>query len=321
MVVRHLGESAPQVPTRVLNGSGTRISALMLGVAGWARGVTDEAAHEMVRTYLAAGGHTFETSDAHDGAAEIRLREALAGCPREEHQIVARSGRHGARVFAPGPDTSRGGLMAALDATLERLDTEHVDLWLVDGHDGVTPVAEIASSLEWAITSGRATDVGIADVPAWQAVDLSHELSTRGIRLVAHTIEHHLLRADARDAVAAASSRGHAVMAGAGLARGVLTGKYRHGTPPDSRRAAGVLTPSGASRETTRAVVESLATAADGLGVHPAELALAWSLHAPGIDAVMAGARTPHQLRVALRAADLTVPREIVVALDEVAGA
>lgn len=321
MVVRHIGDAAPRVPTRVLNGSGTRVSAFVLGVSGWARGVTAESAQEMARTYLAAGGHTFEMNDVDAGAAEVRLREALEGRRREEYQLVARNGRHGALPFAPGPDTSRAGLMAALDATLERLGTEHVDLWLVEGDDGVTPSVEVASALEWAVTTGRASDVGLSDVPAWRAVDVSHMLAARGVHLVAHAVEHHLLRADATDVVEAAAARGYGVIAGAGLARGVLTGKYRHGTPADSRRASGDLVASGASRETTRAVVESLATAADGLGVHPAELALAWSLHAPGIDAVVAGSRTAAQLRVALRAGELSVPREIVVALDEVAGA
>ncbi len=206
MVVRHIGDAAPRVPTRVLNGSGTRVSAFVLGVSGWARGVTVESAQEMASTYLAAGGHTFETNDVDAGAAEVRLREALEGRRREEYQLVARNGRHGALPFAPGPDTSRAGLMAALDATLERLGTEHVDLWLVEGDDGVTPSVEVASALEWAVTTGRASDVGLSDVPAWRAVDVSHLLAARGVHLVAHAVEHHLLRADATDVVEAAAS-------------------------------------------------------------------------------------------------------------------
>ena len=84
MVVRHIGDAAPRVPTRVLNGSGTRVSAFVLGVSGWARGVTAESAQEMASTYLAAGGHTFETNDVDAGAAELEFPD-LAEQPELAH--------------------------------------------------------------------------------------------------------------------------------------------------------------------------------------------------------------------------------------------
>lgn len=322
MTVRTIGEAQPHVPTNLLGETGARVSAIGLGTAGWGASFDETAAREIVEAYLDAGGFTVEVSDVAGGASETIVRQTLVSRQdRENYVLVARSGRHSARRFAPGVDTSRSALMGALDASLARLGVEHVDLWLVDGLDGVTPVDEVAATLDWAVQSGRATQVGIADVPAWQVVDLSHHLARRNIALAADSQEHHLLRRDVDDHLAAAQSRGHGVIAGAGLAGGVLTGKYRHGTPADSRRAGGESLAAARLTNSARSIVESLATAADGLGVHPSELALAWQLHVDGIDTVLVGARTPAQLRIAVRAGALTVPQEILDALDEVSRA
>lgn len=311
-----------RVDLTTLGSSGARISRVILGARAWGGVVDGERALEMVSLYREAGGFTFEVSDAYGGEAEDVLGSALAGTAREESFLIARSGRGplGVRTSAGRVDTSRRALMAGLDATLSRLDTEHLDLWLVDGFDESTPSHEVAETMEWALSSGRATYVGISDVPAWRAVDISHELAARKLRLTAHSIEHNLVRSAPDDgALAAARARGHGLLGGAALAEGVLSGKYRHGTPADSRRATGVLSMDKRHFTTdARAIVESLATAAEGLGVHPSELALAWQLRQDGLDALMVGARTPAQLRVLLRSDALVVPDEILAVLDEV---
>lgn len=319
----HLHDDRPHVDVATLGASGARVSRVVLGVSGWGGSVDAERGAEVVDTYRDAGGFTLEVGDTDGGVAEELLSEIVGGRhARDEVFLIGRSGRGSHSVPVPGSsgDTSRRALMAGLDASLARLGTEHLDLWLVDGFDGVTPSAEVAETMEWALTSGRATYVGVGDVPAWRAVDLSHELATRRIRLAAHATEYSLLERSAdTDVVDAARTRGHGVLGGSALAGGALTGKYRHGTPADSRRAAGVvpLQPRhfGAS---ARSVVESLATAAEGLGVHPSELALAWQLRQEGLDALMVGARTPAQMRVLLRAGQLVVPDEILAVLDEV---
>lgn len=311
-----------RVGLTTLGTSGARISRVVMGARAWGGVVDAERAREMVSLYREAGGFTLEVSDADGGAAEGLLGDAIAGTAREELFFIGRSGRGalGVPLAAGRLDTSRRALMAGLDATLSRLSTEHLDLWLVDGFDGFTPTHEVAETMEWALTSGRATYVGISDVPTWRAVDLSHELAGRNLRLAAHSIEHNLVSSRPDDGcVEAARARGHGLLGGAALAEGVLSGKYRHGTPADSRRATGAL--SMDQRHFTppaRAVVESLVTAAEGLGVHPSELALAWQLRQEGLDALMVGARTPAQLRVLLRAGGLVVPDEILAVLGEV---
>lgn len=305
-----------------LGTSGARISRVVIGTRAWGGVVDAERAREMVSLYREAGGFTLEVSDADGGAAENVVGSAITAVAREELFLIGRTGRGplGMPLAGERVDTSRRALMAGLDATLSRLGTEHLDLWLVDGFDQRTPSHEVAETMEWALSSGRATYVGISGVPTWRAVDLSHELASRNLRLAAHSIEHNLVRAAPDDGCVAASRvRGHGLLGGAALAEGVLSGKYRHGTPADSRRATGALSMDQRHfAPPARAIVESLVTAADGLGVHPSELALAWQLRQEGLDALMVGARTPAQLRVLLRAGGLVVPDEIIAVLDEV---
>lgn len=325
MAVSRLFDEESRVPVTTLGRSGARVPRLVLGTQAWSTASALEATtvEKIVSAYLDAGGFALDVTDA-DGGENAERVSALLGplVARDETFLIGHCGRGPQTRVLPGTlgDTSRRGLMSALDALLSRLRTEHLDLWVIDGFDGVTPVEEIASTLEWAVSSGRATYVGVRGVAAWQAVDLSHALAARNLTLSAHEVEYSLLERSAEaDGVPAAASRGYGVLGGAPLAGGVLSGKYRHSTPADSRRAGGVVTmPSRHFGTHARSVVESLATAADGLGVNPAEVALAWALRADGVDALVIGARTTAQLKVLLRADALDLPHEIMAVLDEV---
>ena len=129
-----------------------------------------------------------------------------------------------------------------------------------------------------------------------------------------------LQRGIEREVVDAAEDAGLGILPWSPLGRGVLTGKYRHGTPADSRAAsshfASFISPY--LSDTGRRVVDAVCTAAEGLGVAPLEVALAWVRDRPGVVAPIVGARTAAQLRGALTVEDLTLPDEIVTALDEV---
>ena len=139
--------------------------------------------------------------------------------------------------------------------------------------------------------------------------------------IVAAQMEYSLLeRGIERELIPAAQSLGLGILAWSPLGRGVLTGKYRHGMPSDSR---------GANAETAgwvqvyldergRSIVDALAIAADGLGASPTEVALAWLRDRPGVVALILGARTNNQLIAALAAEELVLPDEILRALDEV---
>jgi aryl-alcohol dehydrogenase-like predicted oxidoreductase len=283
----------------------------------------DEAdAADTLRIFLDAGGTLVETAPAYgDGAAERVLGALLAGdVARRDLVLVARFGvpRAGGVV-----DRSRRGLLRSLDATLARLGTDDVDLLLLDGWDDTVPLEEALSAVEVAVTSGRSAYVGVSAPAGWQVARVAAwQECARRTPLVAAAAEWSLVARELeRELVPAALGSGLGVIAGAALGRGVLTAKYRHGIPADSRAASG---PSAAALEPllagrARSVVDAIVTAADGLGVPPMAVALAWLLGRPGLSSALVGERTPVQLRGILLADQVArVPDAIPAALDDV---
>ncbi len=302
--------------------SGLEVSRMGLGTMTWGRDTDEYEARDQFRMFLDAGGTLFDTADVYAGGASEELLGTLIAenGARDDVVIVTKAGgrRSGDRRF----DASRKHMLRALDGSLERLRTDHVDLWLVHGWDGVTPVEETLDALATAQSSGRARYVGVSNFAAWQ-LTLAAATARLGIQLslVANEVEYSLLaRADEADSVDAAASVGAGILAWSPLGRGVLTGKYRHGTPADSRGASPHFGGFVSEYLTVahRRVVDAVCTAAEGLGVAPVEVAIAWVRDRPGVASLLLGSRTAAQLRGALRAEDLELPAEIRLALDEV---
>ena len=203
---------------------------------------------------------------------------------------------------------------------------DHVDLWQVHGYDPHTPLEETMSALDFAVTSGRARYAGISNFSGWQTARAATWQGAWPGRapLVCAQVEYSLLeRGIEREVLPACAELGLGVLPWSPLGRGVLTGKYRHGRPADSRAAsphfelfvARYLDPRSS------AVVESVVTAAEGLGVSPLEVALAWVRDRPGVVAPILGARTVGQLLGALQVEEMTLPEEISRALSDVSAA
>jgi len=211
--------------------------------------------------------------------------------------------------------------MHQLETSLKRLGTPYVDLWLVHTWSDDTPLEETLSALEWAVTSGRARYVGVSNYSGWQTAHAATMMSAKRIPLVANEIEYSLLNRMPEDELAlAAQALGFGLLPWSPLGRGVLTGKYRHGIPADSRAASrdfSGLTGLNLSEEAGQ-IVDAVAIAAQGMNVSLAEIALAWVRDRPGVVAPIVGARTTGQLRTALASEDLELPTELVQALDDV---
>jgi aryl-alcohol dehydrogenase-like predicted oxidoreductase len=240
--------------------------------------------------------------------------------PRDDLVICTKAGisrRTGTRVV----DTSRRTLMHQLETSLSRMGTPYVDLWLVHAWSDETPLEETLSALEWAVTSGRARYVGVSNYSGWQAAHAATIMSANRIPLVANEIEYSLLNRLPEDELASASQGlGFGLLPWSPLGRGVLSGKYRHGIPADSRAASRDftgLTGLNLSEEAGQ-IVDAVAIAAQGMNVSPAEIALAWVRDRPGVVAPIVGARTTAQLKTALASEDLELPTELVQALDDV---
>ncbi|MFN8156515.1 MAG: aldo/keto reductase [Candidatus Nanopelagicales bacterium] len=305
---------------RPLGRSGLQVSRLALGTMTWGRDTDEHEARDQLVAFVEAGGTLVDTADVYaDGRSEQIVGSLLDEVGRDSVVLATKA------VSRPGTDrrrdASRGHLLGALDASLRRLGVDHVDLWQLHAWDPLTPVDETLGALDAAVASGKVRYVGISNYSGWQTAWVAASQSGRAARPVSTQMEYSLLqRGIEREVVGAAEAGGLGILPWSPLGRGVLTGKYRHGTPADSRAASSHFSSFIAPflGERSRLIVDAVCTAAEGLGVAPLEVALAWVRDRPGVVAPIVGARTAAQLRGALTVEQLELPDEIVTALDEV---
>jgi aryl-alcohol dehydrogenase-like predicted oxidoreductase len=308
---------------RPLGRAGLLVSRLGLGTMTWGRDTDPDDAAAQLKTFVDAGGNLVDTADVYgDGDAESVIGALLATVvPREELLLATKCGLRPSRERRR--DTSRGHLLRGLDGSLARLGVDYVDLWQVHGFDPETPLDETLGALDHAVSTGRARYVGISNFSGWQTAQAAtwQQAWPGRAPLVCAQVEYSLLeRGIEREVLPACQALGLGVLPWSPLGRGVLTGKYRHGRPADSRAASPhfELFVSRYLDPRCSAIVESVVTAADGLGVSPLEVALAWVRDRPCVVAPILGARSVGQLLGALQVEEIALPTEISQALDDV---
>ncbi|MGW4032152.1 aldo/keto reductase [Streptomyces sp. NPDC004838] len=309
---------------RHLGRTGLRVSRIGLGTLTWGRVTDEHDAADQLKAFWEAGGTLVDTADVYGGGdAEYLLGQLVERLvPRSDLVIATKAGG------VPDPDRrsdgSRGHLLSALDGSLERLGTDYVDLWQVHAFDPLTPLDETLQALDIAVTSGRARYAGVSNFCGWQlAKAATWQLASPGVRtrLASTQMEYSLLqRGVEREVLPAALDLGVGLLPSSPLGRGVLTGKYRGGTPADSRGASEQLAPfvEPYLDDTANGIVDAVTTAADGLATTALQVALAWVRDRPGVVAPIIGARNAQQLTEALSVEALTLPDEICQALDDV---
>jgi aryl-alcohol dehydrogenase-like predicted oxidoreductase len=309
---------------RRLGHSGLRVSRLALGTMTWGLATDEHEAKEQLRVFRDAGGTLIDTAAAYgDGASESMIGQLVGSADTRADVVLATKAGISRRSGEAKFDTSRRALLDQLDASLERLCTDHVDLWQVHRWTDDTPLEETLGALDFAVSSGRARYVGVSNYSGWQtARAVTWQQAWPGRAPVVSTqVEYSLLaRGIEREVLPAAEALGVGALAWSPLAAGVLTGKYRTGIPRDSRAASqdSARFMERFLHERGERIVDAVVTAADGLGVSAAEVALSWVRDAPGVTAPVVGARTAAQLRQSLAAERLTLPAEIRSALDDV---
>lgn len=309
---------------RHLGRSGLVVSRFGLGTMTWGRDTDEDDAAAQLVAFREAGGTLVDTANTYaDGESERLLGRLLDDVvPRAE--LVVATKAYG--VTGPTPmqrGTSRGSLLAALESSLRRLQVDHIDLWQLHAWDPVTPWEEALAALDAAVTAGKVRYVGVSNYSGWQlGAAAAHQRAWPGrAPLVADQVEYSLLqRGVEREVVPAALALGVGLLPWSPLGRGVLTGKYRGGSPADSRGSSERWRDFVAPYldADARSVVDAVLTAADGLGVSPVAVALAWVRDRPGVVAPVLGARTAAQLKGSLAAEALELPPEIRSALDDV---
>jgi aryl-alcohol dehydrogenase-like predicted oxidoreductase len=289
----------------------------------WGRDTDEHEASELLDTFLAAGGTLVDTADVYaDGESEKILGRLLIDTDRRQHVVLATKA-----VSRPSSDrrfdASRGHLLTSLNGSLRRLGVEHIDLWQLHAWDPLTPIDETLSAVDAAVSAGKVHYVGVSNYSGWQTATVAAIQAAIPGRVVpvSAQMEYSLLqRGVEREVIPALKAHGMGLIAWSALGRGVLSGKYRSGIPAESRAGNPVFASfvQPYLTEQARRIADAVATAADGLGVSSAEVALAWLRDQPAVTSALIGTRTVAQLRTALASEDLVIPLQISQALSDV---
>ncbi len=310
---------------RAVGDSGLQVSRLGLGTLTWGRDVAPPQGRALLRRFVEAGGSLVDTAAAYgNGDAERIIGRAIHTDLTRDDLVIATKGGFGVRDGRRVVDTSRAALLDDLAGSLRRLHTDHVDLWQLHAW-GAAPLEESLAAIDHAVSTGMVRYAGVSNFVGWQTAQAATWQAAFPGRapIVSGQVEYSLLARRAEvEVIPAVRAFGMGLFAWSPLGRGVLAGRYRTGIPRDSRGGQAhfswFVEPYLEAR--SRSVVEAVATAADGLDLSCAQVALLWTRDAPGVTAPRIGPRTVEQLDHLLETEELELPSEIVAALDDVSG-
>jgi aryl-alcohol dehydrogenase-like predicted oxidoreductase len=312
---------------RTLGNSGCAVSAYCLGTMTFGEESDEEVAHAQLDRFVEAGGTLVDTADVYAGGESERIiGRWFASRPPEvtDRVVLATKGRFPTDDSPNGAGLTARHLTRALDASLERLGLDHVDLYQAHAWDPHTPLEETLRTLDGFVRAGKIRYYGFSNFTGWQltkAVHLSRQLAL--VPPVSLQPQYSLLVREVEwEIVPAARDAGLGLLPWGPLGGGWLTGKYRRGEQPTGATRLGEDPDRGMEAwdrrgtERTWQVVEAVQKVADARGVSMAEVALAWLTDRPGVTSTILGARTVEQLDGNLRAADVRLTEEETDALD-----
>jgi aryl-alcohol dehydrogenase (NADP+) len=311
-----------------LGNSGIKVSRLCLGCmtygsSQWRPWVLDEpASRPFFRQAWDAGINFFDTADMYSlGASEEVLGRAIRELAVRREEVVVAT-----KVFnAMGPSANERGLSAkhirhSIDASLQRLQLDYVDLYQIHRFDDTTPIDETLAALDAVVRAGKALAIGASSMYAWQMAKMLHTSERRGLARFVTMQNHYNLvyREEEREMIPLCRDEGIGLLPWSPLARGFLTGNRRREDRGDTSRAK---TDEYAHklyyRDSDFAVVERVGEIARGRGVSNAQVAMAWLLSRPGVTAPIIGASRAEHMNDALAALELTLTDEERAALEE----
>jgi aryl-alcohol dehydrogenase-like predicted oxidoreductase len=285
---------------RPLGNSWLMVSVVGLGCNNFGWRLDREASRPVVDAALDAGITLFDTADIYggSGASETILGELLAG-RRDQVVLATKFGMdmNGDLGADHGVRGSRRYVRRAVEASLSRLRTDHIDLYQLHQPDPVTPIEETLEALSELVAEGKVRYIGCSNFAAWQLADAEWTSRTRGLaRFISAQNEYSLLDRSVEAELAPACERfGVGILPFYPLAQGMLTGKYRRGAgiPAGTRLNARPQVVAGADFDR----IEALERFADDSGRALLELAIGGLAARPAVASVIAGAMTPEQVR------------------------
>jgi 1-deoxyxylulose-5-phosphate synthase len=307
-----------------LGRTGLRISRVCLGMMSYGKhesrpwALDESEAEPIVRRSVESGITFFDTADVYNGGqSEIvtgRVLQRLFGM-REEYVVATKV--HGRTMPGPnGRGLSRKHVLASIDASLQRLALDYVDLYQIHRWDPDTPIEETMEALHDVVQAGKARYIGASSMYAWQFAKAQSAAKTRFVSMQNHY--NLVYREEEREMIPQCLDQGVAVLPWSPLARGLLAGtRTRAGERLTTRAQTDSFGDSLYTPEVDFAVVDRAGDVAAERGVPPAQVALAWLLHKPGVTAPIVGATKVEHLDDAIAAAQLSLSREEVARLEE----
>jgi len=310
-----------------LGASGLRVSRVCLGMMSFGNDsdkpwvLDEQAAEPIVRAAVEGGITFFDTADTYSqGASEIATGRLLAKLLTREEYVLA------TKVFMPmtpgenGGGLSRRHILSAIDASLQRLQLDHVDLYQIHRWDSRVPIEETMEALHDVVRAGKARYIGASSMFAWQFAKAQHVAEThRWTRFVSMQNHYNLVyREEEREMLPLCVDQGVGVIPWSPLARGVLAGtRTRGGERLTTRADTDQFTDYLYNQPTDFDVVERVAEVAAERGVPAAQVALAWLLAKPAVTAPIVGATKVGHLEDALAAEQLALSDEELARLEE----
>ncbi|MEU5851264.1 aldo/keto reductase [Saccharopolyspora shandongensis] len=288
-----------------LGTSGLTVSRICLGMMSygnldsWAWMLGEDTAEPIVRQAIESGVTFFDTADMYsDGISELITGRLLAKLsPRRDDYVLA------TKVYFPmgsGPNDkglSRKHIMAAIDASLDRLGVDHVDLYQIHRWDHETPIEETMNALNDVVSAGKARYIGASSMFAWQFAKAQHVAETHGwTRFVSMQNHYNLVyREEEREMIPLCRDQGVGIIPWSPLARGLLTGSRERGGGQTTVRSGSDPIADTMYADDDFDVVDAVRSVAAERDLPPAQIALAWLLGRPGVTAPIIGAtRTKH---------------------------
>jgi aryl-alcohol dehydrogenase-like predicted oxidoreductase len=310
-----------------LGATGLRVSRICLGMMSFGNDsdkpwvLDEQAAEPIVRAAVEGGVNFFDSADTYSqGASEVATGRLLAKLLTREELVLA------TKVFMPmtpgenGGGLSRKHILSAIDASLERLGMDYVDLYQIHRWDPRTPIEETMEALHEVVRAGKARYIGASSMFAWQFAKAQQLAASAGhTRFVSMQNHYNLVyREEEREMIPLCIDQGVGVIPWSPLARGVLAGnRTRSGERRTTRAGSDQFTDYLYDQPTDFDVVERVGELAAERGVPPAQIALAWLLHKPAVSAPIVGATKPEHLHDALAAEQLSLSDEEIARLEE----
>ena len=316
--------TSPDMTYRPLGSSGLMVSVVGVGCNAFGRRVDQDGVSSILASARDHGVTLLDTADIYGGQpgqSETMLGEALQG-QRDQFVLATKFGMdmQGANGQDFGALGSRRYVRRAVEASLQRLQTDHIDLYQLHRPDPLTPVEETLEALTDLVREGKVLYIGCSNFDGWQVADASWTSSTAGLAsFVSVQNEYSLLDRSVEDEVTPACERfGLGILPFFPLARGLLTGKYHRGAAaPEGSRAALEADRAGWLAEADWDRVEALQSFADERGVTLLDVAIGGLAAQPAVTSVISGATSAEQVTRNARAAAWDPSAEDLAALDE----